>query len=212
MKECIIAIFVVLSVFSATGIDNSMPTQQRALHVSEVIYTLPSSNDPDSGDINKDLIPFHYDAYNCFILIPIVSVEALQEYAENFQSEKKSIQDEMNAPELYRNIHHFGISLEELLEALETPYGRGYEEELLRAMYLPYEEMLAVTMRPQAVYLNGNVYNIKTLNELFQTDKDEFSQFSLDELIDFQERLEENGVLYGFNQDMVDFATQNNPQ
>ncbi|MCL2050062.1 MAG: hypothetical protein FWG87_15180 [Defluviitaleaceae bacterium] len=208
MKECILAICVVISVFFANGIDNSMPTQQKALHVSELSYTLPSHNDLDSGDINEDLIPFHYDAYNTYILIPIVSDEDYRAYVDDVLSEL-SIQEEMNAPELYLHINYFGITLEELLE---SPYGSNYDKDILHAMYLPYEEMLAATMRPQAVYLNGNVYNIKTLNELFQTDKDEFSQFSLDELIGFQERLEENGVLYGFNQDMVDFATQNNPQ
>ena len=184
------------------------PIQQRILRVSEEPYTLPVSNTSESGDINEDLIPYHFDVYRMLIIWDIVGESTIKEYWETIYN-KMSTQEEINSPELYHHIHHFGITLEELLD---SPRIQNYDMDIIYAMYLPYEEMLAATIRPQAVYLNGNVYNIKTLNELFQTDKDEFSQFSLDELIGFQERLEENGVLYGFNQDMVDFANQNNPQ
>lgn len=63
-------------------------------------------------------------------------------------------------------------------------------------------------MTPKGAYLDGNVYNIHSLNKLFNEDKKAFSHIILDELIDYQERLEEAGIDYGFNQDMVDFANQ----
>ncbi|MDR0273332.1 MAG: hypothetical protein LBI27_08460 [Clostridiales bacterium] len=143
---------------------STTPSPQRLLRVSDVPYIFPSGGDPDSCNVNEDLIPFYVDAYNYYILTSLISEDALQEYEENVQSQM-SIQDEMNEPELYQKIHYFGISLEELMT---SPRRGNYDEEILRAMYLPYEEMLAVTMRPQAAYLNGNVYNIQTLNELFQ--------------------------------------------
>ena len=188
------------------ALDPSTPSKERGLRVSDEVYTLSSSSEPDSSCIDEDLIPFYKDAFNCAILVPLVGMEALQEYGA-YLLNTLSYQEQMNIPELHYNIHHFGISLEELLE---SPYGGRYDRDILHAMYLPYEEMLAVTMRPQAAYLNGNVYNIQTLNELFRDDKEEFARFSLDDLIDYQERLEENGIFYGFNQDMVAFAIQNN--
>jgi hypothetical protein len=184
----------------------STPPQQRTLRVSDIEYTLSSSSEPDSGCINEDLIPHHKSAYNIYILMDLITEDEIQWYIRNVQS-KMSIQDEMNYAGLYGYIHHFGISLEDLLN---SPHGRNYCKDILRAMYLPREERIAVTMRPVAAFLNGNVYNIKTLNELFRDDKEEFARFNLDDLIDFQERLEEYGIFYGFNQDMVDFAIQNN--
>ena len=114
----------------------------------------------------------------------------------------------MYEPFLYHVVHHFNISQETLLAANDGHY-RDYDDNLLRAMYLPYEDMLKATMSPKGAYLNGNVYNIMTLNKLFENDKEAFSSIKLDELVDYQERLEENGVEYGFNQDMVDFANKN---
>ena len=76
-------------------------------------------------------------------------------------------------------------------------------------MYLPYEDMLRYTMNEKGACLNGTVYNIRTLNELFQEDKEAFAKIKLSELVDYQERLEGKLIGYGFNQDMVDFANQN---
>ena len=76
-------------------------------------------------------------------------------------------------------------------------------------MYLPYEDMLRYTMNEKGAYLNGTVYNIQTLNELFQEDKEAFAKIKLSELVDYQERLEGKLIGYGFNRDMVDFANQN---
>ena len=179
----------------------------RALNVSSIPYTLPSNGYSDTGGANEDLIPYVEDAYNVIILVQIVGMDALKEYSNTYQ--KMTAQEEMNEPELYHKVHHFNISQETLLEASYIGNGKQYDKDILRAMYLPYEDMLAATMRPQAAYLDGNVYNIKTLNELFQEDKEAFSRINLDELVDFQERLEENGINYGFNQDMVDFANKN---
>ena len=132
----------------------------------------------------------------------------MDEYIDNVLL-KTDWQDWINAPDLYHAAHHFNISLDDLLEAAETsPNAVQYDKGILRAMYLPYEDMLKAAMNAKGAYLNGNVYNIRTLNELFRTDREAFSRFRLAELIAYQERLEGIGIDYGFNQDMVDFANQ----
>ena len=78
-------------------------------------------------------------------------------------------------------------------------------------MFLPYEEMIEATLLPTGAFLNGNVYNIETLNWLFEDDLDEFAKIPIKDLIAFQERLEDHGVHYGFNQDMVDFINNRFP-
>ena len=193
--------------------ENPTETQQpqRLLHVSNIPYEVSySGNEQNTGGYNEDdLTVYVEDSTNGAIALQILGEDVLMGYLEELLSEIE-LQDEMNIPGLYRIIHHFNISLETLLEASYTGYGVQYDKDNLRAMYLPYEEMLEAVMLPTGAYLNGNVYNIKTLNELFHNDKEAFAEISLDELVEFQERLEENGVEYGFNQDMVDFANQNN--
>jgi len=179
-----------------------------SLHVSKIPYALPSGSDSDSGGVNADLLIYHEEVYNSAILFDILGSDVVVEYGENTYK-KMDQQVIIQSPDLYHMIHHFNVSLEDLLEASDTGlYGRQYNKEFLRSMYLPYEDMLSFTMNSKGAYLNGTVYNIQTLNELFEEDKDTFSRISLAELVEYQERLEEEGIDYGFNQDMVDFANQ----
>ncbi|MCL1874302.1 MAG: hypothetical protein FWF85_09350 [Clostridiales bacterium] len=181
---------------------------KKVLHVSDTPYILPSGNDSNSGGVNVDLRIYAEEAYNSIILFDILGSDAVTGYGENTYKHMP-MQDIIQSPDLYHMIHHFDISQEALLEAADTGfYGSQYDKDLLRAMYLPYEDMLAATMNAKGAYLDGKVYNIQTLNELFEEDKEAFSRINLDELVVFQERLEEEGVEYGFNQDMVGFANQ----
>jgi len=177
-------------------------------YVSDTPYILPPSGELGDG-ADEDLRVYDERTYGCIILFDILGEETVVGYGENTYKHI-DMRNRIQSPSLYHMIHYFNVSLEELLEAHETGfYGSSYDEELLRAMFLPYEEMLEYTMNGKGAYLNGTVYNIQTLNQLFVEDKETFSQISLNELIRYQERLEENGINYGFNQDMVDFAKQN---
>ena len=181
------------------------------LRASNAFYMLPP-NDAEVGGVNWDLMVYDPDqADNCAILFDILGSDVVVDYGDNTYR-YMPMQDIIQAPGLYHFIQYFNVSQEALLEAYYArvnSHGTTYKEDMLRAMYLPYEDMLKATLEPRGAYLNGNVYNIQTLNELFETDKEAFSKIKLEELVEYQERLEEEGIDYGFNQDMVDFANQN---
>jgi len=115
--------------------------------------------------------------------------------------------ENIQVPDLYRAVHFFDITYEELVAA---NLGDQYRPELLRAMFYPREEMLAVTLEPNGAIFNGVVHNIWTLNYVFENDVDAFVEICLYELIDFQVRLEDMNIFTGFNEDMVEFANANN--
>ena len=113
-------------------------------------------------------------------------------------------------PPFYRAIHMWGITYEELLAfvtILEPPH---YSPEFVAAMFLPREEMLEFVLQPNGAVLNGVVHNIWSLNYVFENDIDTFVEICLDELIDFQVRLEGMHIYTGFNAEMVEFANANN--
>ena len=181
------------------------PSPKALLHISDQSYTfLPDGGEFESVDY-EDLRAFVESSTNLVIVMDILGVEKVLDYIDEMRFGLE-IYDRLTIPYLYLTIQYFDLSYEDLLEGVDAPQ---YDEKLLRAMYLPYDEMVAATLSPYGAYLDGNVHNIATLNELFVNDKDAFARINLDELVDYQERLEENGVDYGFNQDMVDFANEN---
>jgi len=127
--------------------------------------------------------------------------------------------------ELFATIHLFGITYEELMawttihwQAIvpppewpsDVPWVNQYSPELIAVMFLPREEMMEFVVQDNGAIFNGVVHNIWTLNYVFENDVDTFVEICLDELIDFQVRLEDMNIFTGFNEDMVEFANANN--
>ena len=200
-----------IAINEPAGGEQNIAKQKLLLRVSDIPYSLPLGGELNSGGVNEDLLVYDYsEADNIIIFDQILGEQIVDEYVNDILSNMDS-QELMNAPNLYHMIRDFNVSLETLLEfnANNPNRVRQYDENILRAMYLPYEEMINTVLTPKGAYLNGNVYNIQTLNQLFQEDKEAFAKIKLSELVDYQERLEGKLIGYGFNQDMVDFANQN---
>lgn len=120
--------------------------------------------------------------------------------------------EEIQLPPLYRLIHYFEIS-EEIFMAYHTIEANMWSNrcpDFIRLMFLPEDEMKAALLNNRGAIFNGTVHNILTLNELFHTDREAFSQIDLQELIQFQKNLESVGIYRGFNADLVEFANTYN--
>jgi len=201
----------------------------KPLRASNEPYIFNDETEPNGGGRDFDYLRAFVDgAYLLGIPMDIVGYEIVLEYLHILNNDyKMGIQYMEVMPALYLVINHFDITLDEILEspsayhpsytfiyeelffAPEYDYKREYSEEFWKAMFLPYDEMIMATLSPKGAYLDGKVHNIQTLNELFENDKKAFARINLEDLVAYQERLEENGIDFGFNEEMVKFANEN---
>ena len=202
-------------------IETPTTPSQKPLLVSDKSYTLPSQDDDESGYTSPDLRIFPEEMSNVGIAFMVIEEDELIDYLNVLYEQATNEQERLKSPSLYLTLHHFNVSLEDVLEASNSGNKRyavkydendnlvkRYDDDFLRALYLPYEEMIEATLFNGA-YINGELYNIQSLNELFENDKEAFAQIELADLVEYQKRLEKNGVDYGFNEDMVKFANEN---
>jgi len=120
--------------------------------------------------------------------------------------------EEIQLPPLYRLIQYYEISEEVFMayHADKSDWWSPRSPEFLRLMFLPEKEMKIALLNKKGAIFNETVYNIFTLNELFQNNLEAFAQIDLQDLVQFQENLESTGIYRGFNEDMVEFANTNN--